>query len=131
MAIVVSDYQSRLTAKDTPALTTMRALAGKYPRYGHRRIRIFLQRAVSTDRAHRLWRQAALQVPCRRQRRRVATSRPWPLPATMRNHVWADDFAPIPERRPCDREQAARAAARQATPDGVGDLLPARVRLLF
>ena len=38
-------YQSRLAAKDTPVLTTMRDLAGQYPRYGYRRIRIFLQRA--------------------------------------------------------------------------------------
>jgi putative transposase len=88
-------YQSRLVAKDTPALTTMRELAGQYPRYGYRRIRIFLQRAghtMSADRAHRLWRQAALQVSRRRPRRRAAASRPRPLPSTMRNHVWAYDF---------------------------------------
>ena len=88
-------YQSRLAVKDGPALTTMRELAGQYPRYGYRRIRIFLQRAghaMSADRAHRLWRQAALQVPRRRPRRRVAASRPRPLPSTGRNHVWAYDF---------------------------------------
>ena len=73
----------------------MRELAGQYPRYGYRRIRIFLTRlghAMSTDRAHRLWRQAALQVPRRRPRRRVATGRPRPVPATGANHVWAYDF---------------------------------------
>ena len=88
-------YQSRLVARDTAALTAMRELAGQYPRYGYRRIRIFLQRvghAMSADRAHRLWRQAALQVPRRRPRRRVATHRPRPVPATGANQVWAYDF---------------------------------------
>jgi putative transposase len=47
---------------------------------------------MSTDRTHRLWRQAGLQVPRRRPRRRVAMSRPRPLPPTAVNHVWAYDF---------------------------------------
>lgn len=88
-------YQSRLAVRDAPALVVMRELAGQYPRYGYRRIRIFLQRAghvMSADRTHRLWRQAALQVPRRRPRRRVATGRPRPVPAAGANHVWAYDF---------------------------------------
>lgn len=88
-------YQSRLVARDAPALTAMRELAGQYPRYGYRRIQIFMKRAghaMSADRTHRLWRQAGLQVPRRRPRRRAATSRPRPLPAQAANHVWAYDF---------------------------------------
>jgi putative transposase len=88
-------YESRLVARDAPALMAMRALAAQYPRYGYRRIRIFLQRAghaMSTDRTHRLWRQAALQVPRRRPRRRVARGRPRPVPASGANQVWAYDF---------------------------------------
>jgi putative transposase len=88
-------YQSRLTTRDAPALAAMRRLAAQYPRYGYRRIRIFLKRegyAMSADRTHRLWRQAALQVPRRRPRRRVAAGRPRPLPPTAINHVWAYDF---------------------------------------
>jgi putative transposase len=88
-------YQSRLVARDAPAIAAMRELAGQYPRYGYRRIRIFLTRAgraMSTDRTHRLWRQAALQVPRRRPRRRVATGRPRPVPASGANQVWAYDF---------------------------------------
>ena len=76
-------------------LAVMRRLAAQYPRYGYRRIRIFLKReghAMSPDRTHRLWRQAGLQVPRRRPRRRVATGRPRPLPASAANHVWAYDF---------------------------------------
>jgi len=88
-------YQSRLVAKDAPVLTAMRELAGHYPRYGDRRIQIFLKRAghvMSADRTPRLWRQAGLQVPRRRPRRRAATSRPRPLPSQAANHVWAYDF---------------------------------------
>jgi putative transposase len=73
----------------------MHRLAAQYPRYGYRRIRIFLKReghVMSPDRTHRLWRQAGLQVPRRRPRRRVAVSRPRPLPAAGANHVWAYDF---------------------------------------
>jgi putative transposase len=54
----------------------MRELAGQYPRYGYRKIRIFLERrdhAMSPERAYRLWRPAG-------------------LPATGPNHVWAYDF---------------------------------------
>ena len=88
-------YASRLETRDRPAIDAMRRLAGQYPRYGYRRIRIFLKReghVMSTDRAHRLWRQARLQVPRRRPRRRVASGRPRPLPPTAHNHVWAYDF---------------------------------------
>ena len=85
-------YQSRLAVRDAPALAAMRRLAAQYPRYGYRRIRIFLRReghVMSPDRAHRLWRHAGLQVP---RRRRVASGRPRPLPPTARNPVWAYDF---------------------------------------
>ena len=88
-------YQSRLGASGPPVVEAMRRFAAQYPRYGYRRIRIFLQREghrMSPDRAHRLWRQAGLQVPRRRPRRRVATGRPRPLPPTAHNHVWAYDF---------------------------------------
>ena len=47
---------------------------------------------MSRHRAHRLWRLAELQLPRRRPRRRVATSRPRPLPAFGPNQVWAYDF---------------------------------------
>jgi putative transposase len=88
-------YTSRLAVQDAPAIAVMRELAAQYPRYGYRRIRIFLRRGghqMSADRAHRLWRQARLQVPRRRPRRRVATGRPRPVPPTARNHVWAYDI---------------------------------------
>ena len=72
-----------------------RELAGQYPRYGYRKIRIFLARRghpMSAERTYRLWHQAGLQVPRRRPRRRVVSRRPRPLAPTAMNHVWAYDF---------------------------------------
>lgn len=88
-------YRSKRAEHDAPSLEAMRRLAAQYPRYGYRRIRIFLRREghlMSRHRAHRLWRLAGLQLPRRRPRRRVAHSRPRPLPASGANHVWAYDF---------------------------------------
>ena len=88
-------YESRLIARDAEVLAPMRTLAAQYPRYGYRTIQIFLERQghrLGADRMYRLWRQARLQVPRKRPRRRVATSRPRPLAPTAINHVWAYDF---------------------------------------
>jgi len=88
-------YESRLKERDAPALSVMRALAARYPRYGYRRIQVLLGReghTMSADRTHRLWRQAGLQVPRKRPRRRVATHRPRPLAPEGANQVWAYDF---------------------------------------
>jgi putative transposase len=37
-------YSPRLPAKDAAALSVMRELAGRYPRFGYRRIQVFLRR---------------------------------------------------------------------------------------
>ena len=89
------DYRSVRAERDRPTLEAMKRLAAQYPRYGYRRIRVFLRReghGMSRHRAHRLWRLAGLQLPRRRPRRRVAASRPRPLPPGAPNHVWAYDF---------------------------------------
>ena len=88
-------YESRLAAKDAPVVAAMRELSAQYPRFGYRRIQVLLERrghAMSPDRAHRLWRQAGLQVPRRRPRRKISTGRPRPLPPTGIGHVWTYDF---------------------------------------
>jgi putative transposase len=88
-------YRLRMPAKDAPVIEAMKALSAQYPRYGYRRMRIFLRRAgheLSWERTHRLWRQAGLQLPRRRPRRRISAARPRPLPATSANFVWAYDF---------------------------------------
>ena len=89
-------YVSRLIARDAPVAAgdarrwpgSIRATAigrsgSSSSAQGH---------VMSADRTYRLWRQAGLQVPKKRPRRRVATSRPRPLPPTAVNHVWAYDF---------------------------------------
>ena len=88
-------YVWRLPVKDAPVVAAMRDLSGQYPRYGYRRIHVFLSRQgldMSPDRVYRIWSQAGLQVPRKRPRKRAAGSRPRPLPAIKANEVWAYDF---------------------------------------
>ena len=47
---------------------------------------------MSPGRAHRLWRVAKLQVPRKRPRKRIASSRPRPQTPVGPNQVWAFDF---------------------------------------
>ena len=89
------DYELRLPAKDAPVITAMRMLSSQYPRYGYRRIHIFLRRQgfeLGWSRALRLWRQAALLLPKKRPRRRIAASRPRIHTPFKANAVWAYDF---------------------------------------
>jgi putative transposase len=88
-------YECRMERRDAPLIEAMRELAGQYPRYGYRRIHVFMARRghlMSTDRMHRLWRLAKLQVPRKRPRKRISISRPRPVPALGANQVWAYDF---------------------------------------
>jgi putative transposase len=88
-------YESRLLYKDASVLAAMGELSGQYPRYGYRRIQVFLERQgyrMSADRAWRLWRKAGLQVLKKRPRRRIAQSRPQPRAAQAAGEVWAYDF---------------------------------------
>ena len=95
MARSAIGYESKIEQRDAPIVAAMRELSAQYPRFGYRRILVYLERrgiAMSADRAHRIWRRAGLQVPRKRPRRRAATHRPRPLPSTRANHVWAYDF---------------------------------------
>jgi len=88
-------YKSRLAERDAMAIAVMSVLSAQYPRYGYRRVQVFLERdgqPMSADRMYRLWRKAGLQVPRKRPRRRVAARRPRPQAPTMANQVWAYDF---------------------------------------
>lgn len=72
-------YRSMKAEKDASVLARMAALGAQYPRFGYRRIRIFLDReghVMSWGRCWRLWRRARLQVPRKRPRKRIATGRP-------------------------------------------------------
>jgi putative transposase len=88
-------YQRVRPAKDASVLARMAELSAQYPRYGYRRIAIFLARdgyPMSFGRAHRLWRLARLQVPQKRPRKRIAAGRPRPNAPTGANQVWSYDF---------------------------------------
>lgn len=88
-------YESVREEKDAPVIEVMREETRQHPRYGYRRIRIFLRPEgyeMSADRCHWLWRKAGLQVPRRRPRRRVAGSGVRPISPVTYNHIWAYDF---------------------------------------
>jgi putative transposase len=73
----------------------MKELSAQYPRYGYRRIRIFLGRdgyRMSPGRTYRLWQAAGLQLPRKRPRKRVAAVRPRPQLPRGPNQVWSYDF---------------------------------------
>jgi putative transposase len=95
MSRATPSYQPRLPAKDAPVIEAMKELSAQYPRYGYRRIRIFLRRRgfeLSWSRTHRLWRQAGLLVPRKRSRKRIASARPRVHTPFKANMVWAYDF---------------------------------------
>jgi putative transposase len=88
-------YHSRKLGKDARVIERMKELSAQYPRYGYRRIRIFLGRGayrMSPGRAYRLWRAAGLQLPRKRPRKRVAAARPRPQAPRGPNEVWSYDF---------------------------------------
>jgi putative transposase len=76
-------------------MAAMAGLAATYPRFGYRRINVFMERlghAMGADKAFRLWSKAGLQVPRKRPRKRVAASRPRPQVPMGANELWAYDF---------------------------------------
>ena len=100
-------YRSVKTEKDAPVLTRMAALGPQYPRFGYRRIRIFLEReghGMSWGRAWRLWRWFGGDL---HQRRPVQGAR----------RVRRSTGLP-------DRERARRNALRRHERDGGGDVQP-------
>lgn len=87
-------YSHKMPVKDGPVIEVMKKLSGIYPRFGSRRIRIFLQREgiyTGKERCGRLWAKAGLQVPKKRKRKRVGSTLR-PLAPTARNSVWSYDF---------------------------------------
>jgi len=87
-------YVHKMPEKDVPVINAMKALSGTYPRFGSRRIRVFLQRngiQIGKERCSRLSAKAGLQVP-KKRRRKVAGQRFRPVMPTARNSVWSYDF---------------------------------------
>jgi putative transposase len=88
-------YRGRRAVKDAAVVERMKELSAQYPRYGYRRIQIFLARdghRMSAGRAYRLWRAVGLQVPRKRPRKRISAARPRPQAPCGPNQVWSYDF---------------------------------------
>jgi len=88
-------YQGRKAAREAPVVERVRELSAQYPRYGYRRIRIFLGRdgyRMSPGRAYRLWRAAGLQLPRKRPKKRVAAAGPRPQAPCGPNQLSSYDF---------------------------------------
>ena len=83
-------------AADAPVIARMTALAGQYPRFGYRRIQVYLERegiVMNDKRMHRLWSAAKLQLPKKRPRKRIrGTAREVPERPVVANQVWSYDF---------------------------------------
>ena len=76
-------------------MAAMSGLAATYPRFGYRRINVFMERlghVMGADKAFRLWCKAGLQVPRKRARTRIAASRLRPQLPMGANELWAYDF---------------------------------------
>lgn len=87
-------YSPKMPEKDSPVIDAMKRLSETYPRFGSRRIRIFLQReglSVGKERCARLWAMAGLQVP-KKRRRKQSVTRQRPFAPTGKNAVWCYDF---------------------------------------
>jgi putative transposase len=87
-------YSHKMPVKDAPVIEVMKKISAIYPRFGSRRVRIFLQREdiqVGKERCGRLWAKAGLQIPKKRRRKRAGTALR-PLAASARNSVWSYDF---------------------------------------
>ena len=89
-------YKSRKAAADAAVIARMTEFAAKYPRFGYRRIQVYLERegfVMNGKRMHRLWRVAKLQLPRKRPRKRVrGTVRGVPETPVTSNEVWSYDF---------------------------------------
>lgn len=89
-------YELRTPAKDSPVIEGMKDRSCQFPRFGARRIHIFLDRQgteMGRDRCSRIWSAAGLQVPPRKKRRKhLAPARHRPMPPKGHNSVWCYDF---------------------------------------
>lgn len=86
-------YAHKMPVKNGPVVEEMKELSAQYPRFGSRRIAVFLRRAgiaIGKERCARLWAKAGLQVPRKRPRKKVQRIRP--MTPTTRNAVWSYDF---------------------------------------
>lgn len=87
-------YNLKMPEKDKLIIEVMQGLSNQYPRYGYRRIYIFLQREglnIGMERCGRLWSKLGLQVP-KKKRRKIINSGHRVCAPKGPNSVWSYDF---------------------------------------
>jgi putative transposase len=91
-------YISDKPGQDKPLVSAMLTMAGRYPRYGYRRITALLRRdgwRVNKKRVHRLWVLHGLKVPARQRKKRrlgFEDNGCQHYRAMHKDHVWCYDF---------------------------------------
>eukprot|EP01037_Dinobryon_pediforme_P039647 gene39647-48372_t len=88
-------YTCKMPIKDAPIVQAMRHYSDKYPRFGARRVRIFLRRdgiALGRDRTARIWAKHGLQVPAKKTKKRYRPERTQIGAPSRPNEVWSYDF---------------------------------------
>jgi len=93
IGLAVSTFRYRAIADDTALRTRLVELARERPRFGYRRLQIFLglPETVNHKRVWRVYREAGLAVKRRKRKRLVRVGQPL-QPARFPNEEWALDF---------------------------------------
>jgi putative transposase len=93
MDLSVSTFRYRAQSDDSELRAQLIHLARERPRFGYRRLQIFLElgERVNHKRVWRVYQEAGLAVKRRRRKRLVRVGRPLE-PATFANEEWALDF---------------------------------------
>ena len=76
-------------------IEVMRLLSRKHPRFGSRRMRVLLHREgiiIGKNRCRRLWAKASLQVPQKKKRCKLVSSRTLKPKSSTKNSIWSYDF---------------------------------------
>ena len=85
----------KMPLKDASVVKAMRHYFGKHPRFGARRVKIFLRRdgiALRLDLTARIWAKHGLQVPAKKTQRRYRLERTQIGAPSRPNEVWSYDF---------------------------------------
>lgn len=88
-------YAPKQPHKDAFIIEKMKALSAQYPRFGARRIRVFLKKEgiyIGKEKCARLWAKSGLQVPKKRSRKKVKSSEVRLPKADCPNRLWSYDF---------------------------------------
>jgi putative transposase len=87
-------YQSR-RSDETPVRQRLRELAGERPRFGYRRLHVFLRRegiVINRKKTYRIYREEKLHLRPKKRRRITSSARVVPHAPQGINQIWTMDF---------------------------------------